>query len=85
MKEGIRIVRDAVEKRLHTLIDMVIYRKKNGKMIRGTTMVKEIYKHSHVYEGEWKDDKRHGTAKYTFANGNVKNGEFENGDFKKWL
>ena len=43
------------------------------------------YKNGDIYDGPWKDDKRHGTGDYTFANGNKKKGEFNAGAFVKWL
>ena len=35
-----------------------------------------------VYEGDWKDDKRHGNGKYTFfANGDIQEGKWDNDKF----
>ena len=45
------------------------------------------YEHGDVYEGEWKDDKRHGFGKYTFIDGAIYEGEWrnnKNNGFFKW-
>ena len=36
-----------------------------------------------VYEGEWKDDKAHGTGRYTHTNGDTYEGELEE-DKQHW-
>ena len=37
------------------------------------------YTDGDIYEGEFKDGKRHGKGKYTFKNGDIYEGEFKNG------
>ena len=35
------------------------------------------------YQGEWKDDKRHGKGVYTYSNGTKHEGEWKDGEFYK--
>ena len=35
--------------------------------------------HGHTYEGEWKDGKRHGQGKFTYASGDTYEGEWKDG------
>ncbi|MFN9903568.1 MAG: hypothetical protein ACK55Z_33295, partial [bacterium] len=37
------------------------------------------------YEGQWKDGKQHGEARFTNSKGKSKYGLWENGDRVKWL
>ena len=36
--------------------------------------------HGHTYEGEWKDGKRHGQGKFTYASGDTYEGEWKDGN-----
>ena len=36
------------------------------------------YKNGSIYDGQWKDDKRHGDGKMIYYNGYIYEGEFEN-------